>query len=239
MSPRAPSNPLVFAHYMLIMQPSANDYTTDINLAKEVGISAFAVNYGGWNVDWALHSTHLATFYTQAAAQNFHLFLSFDLTSVTDPSMIVNITNTYASHPAQLKLPDGKILLSTFQTDPPAWNWQSDVLDKLTAPVIFIPGTLSNDASALFSDSNPGDGTFPWIHPSASSSEEYALDIALASQRSQSSSADKKWMAPLAPWFFKRLGPGMNWANAQDDSIFIDRWTSLLQLKPDFIELVT
>ncbi|KAL8864515.1 MAG: hypothetical protein Q9174_007325, partial [Haloplaca sp. 1 TL-2023] len=63
------------------MQPPNNDYTTDITLTKEIGISAFAVNCGGWNVDWHLHSTHLATFYTQAAAQNFHLFLSFDLTS--------------------------------------------------------------------------------------------------------------------------------------------------------------
>ena len=44
------SGPMVFAHYMLVFQPSNNDYTNDITLAKAAGIDAFAVNFErpGW-----------------------------------------------------------------------------------------------------------------------------------------------------------------------------------------------
>ncbi|KAL8769467.1 MAG: hypothetical protein Q9209_004528 [Squamulea sp. 1 TL-2023] len=235
MTERASSTPLVFAHYMLIMQPKNGDYTEDINLAKDAGIDAFAVNYGGWNVDWTQHAAQLGKFYETAEQLGFHLFLSFDTTSVRDTNMIIDLVNTYASSPAQLKV-DGKLMLSSFQTDPPAWNWQTDILNKLNAPGLLLPGTLSDDAAALFSDEIPGAGPFTWIHPSATAGKEHATDIALASQRD---STGKLWMAGLAPWFFTHLGPDKNWAQAQDDQIFVDRWSSLLILKPNFIEIIT
>ncbi|KAL8707588.1 MAG: hypothetical protein Q9220_007429 [cf. Caloplaca sp. 1 TL-2023] len=235
MAKRASATPLVFAHYMLIMQPPNGDYTNDINLAVAAGIDAFAVNYGGWNVDWTQQEGFLAAFYKKAEALNFHLFLSIDTTSVKDPNMIIRLANTYSGSSAQLKV-DGKIMLSSFQTDPPAWNWQTDVIDKINAPVLFLPGTLSDDAPALFANDMPGAGPFPWIHPSKTADQEHALDVTLASQRD---SSGKMWMAGIAPWFFKRLSADMNWAQAQDDSIFVDRWLSLLSLKPNFIEIVT
>ena len=233
---RAPSTPLVFAHYMLIEQPPNGDYTNDITLAKGAGIDAFAVNYGGWNADWTQLEAQLDKFYTQATTLGFKLFLSFDLTSVTDPAMIVNLTNHYASHAAQLQV-EGKPMLSSFQTDPPTWDWQSDVLSKLTTKSFFIPGTLSDDASSAFSDVDAfADGIFPWIHNDLTTAEEAATDTAFASNRT---TTGKKWMAAVAPWFFKRFSADMNWANKQDDGIFIHKWLHLLQLKPDFIEIVT
>ncbi|KAL8692593.1 MAG: hypothetical protein Q9218_002409 [Villophora microphyllina] len=235
MAKRASSTPLVFAHYMLIMQPKDGDYTQDINLAKEAGIDAFAVNYGGWNVDWTQQEGYLRKFYQTAEALDFHLFLSIDTTSVKDPNMIINLSNTYSSSSAQLKV-DGKIMLSSFQTDPPAWNWKTDVTDKINAPVTLLPGSLSDDAAALFSGDIPGDGPFPWIHTAKTADQEHSLDVSLASHRD---SSGKKWMAAIAPWFFTRLSSDKNWSQAQDDSIFIDRWLSLLSLKPDFIEIVT
>ncbi|KAL8705056.1 MAG: hypothetical protein Q9201_001826 [Fulgogasparrea decipioides] len=235
MAKRSSSEPLVFAHYMLIMQPKDGDYTNDINLAREAGIDAFAVNYGGWDVDWAQQEAYLNKFYHTAEHLSFHLFMSFDITSVHDTDTIIKLTNAYSNSPAQLKI-DGKIMLSTFQTDPPAWNWKLDVLDKINARVLFLPGTLSDDAAALFAEGAPGDGPFPWVHPSATVDHEHSLDIALASQRDLSG---KVWMAGIAPWFFSRLSPEKNWSQAQDDGIFVDRWLSLLSLKPDFIEIVT
>ncbi|KAI4238234.1 MAG: hypothetical protein L6R40_005774 [Gallowayella cf. fulva] len=235
MTKRASPTPLVFAHYMLIMQPKDGDYTNDINLAKAAGIDAFAVNYGGWNVDWAQHETQLARFYRTAEQLSFHLFLSIDTTSVKDPNVIISLSNTYLSSPAQLKV-DDKIMLSSFQTDPPAWDWQADVISKINGPVLFFPGTLSDDAAALFSDDIPGAGLFPWIHPSATAEKEHSTDTALASQRD---STGKMWMAGIAPWFFTHLSADKNWAQAQDDKIFMDRWSSLLSLKPNFIEIVT
>ena len=230
------STPLVLAHYMLIEQPPNGSYVNDIKLAKGAGIDAFAVNYGGWNADWARLEAQLDAFYTQAKSLNFKLFISFDLTSVTDPAMIVSLTNQYASHAAQLHV-EGKPMLSSFQTDPPAWDWQNDVLSKLTPKPFFIPGTLSNDAPSAFSDVDAfADGVFPWIHNDLTTTEESATDTAFASQRS---ATGKKWMAAVAPWFFKRFSADMNWANKQDDGIFIHKWLHLLQLKPDFIEIVT
>ncbi|KAL8672977.1 MAG: hypothetical protein Q9224_007543, partial [Gallowayella concinna] len=238
MTERASSTPLVFAHYMLIMQPKDGDYTNDINLAKAAGIDAFAINYGGWNVDWTQHEAQLEKFYRTAEQMSFQLFLSIDTTSVKDPNMIIHLSNTYSSNsPAQLKI-NGKIMLSSFQTDPPAWNWQTDVMDKINTPVLLLPGTLSDDAAALFSNDIPGAGPFTWIHPSASAEKEHSTDMAMASQRD--SSKGKLWMAGIAPWFFTHLPhDNKNWAQAQDDAIFIDRWASLLTLKPDFIEIVT
>ncbi|KAL8732485.1 MAG: hypothetical protein Q9166_002699 [cf. Caloplaca sp. 2 TL-2023] len=232
---RASSVPLVFAHYMLIMQPKDGDYTKDINLAKAAGIDAFAVNYGGWNVDWTQHEAQLEKFYRTAEQMSFQLFLSIDTTSVKDTNIIINLSNTYLASPAQLKV-DGKVMLSSFQTDPPAWNWQTDVLDKINAPVLLLPGTLSDDAAALFSNDMPGAGPFPWVHPSATAEKEHSTDVALASQRD---STGKVWMAGIAPWFFVHLSSDKNWAHAQDDKIFVDRWASLLSLKPNFIEIVT
>ncbi|KAL8836931.1 MAG: hypothetical protein Q9170_002731 [Blastenia crenularia] len=217
------------------MQPPNGDYTNDINLAKAAGIDAFAVNYGGWNVDWTQQEGFLAAFYRKAEELDFHLFLSIDTTSVKDPNMVIRLANTYLDSSAQLKV-DGKAVLSSFQTDPPAWNWQTDVIGKINAPVLFFPGSLSDDAAALFADDMPGAGPFPWIHPPKTADQEHSLDVALASQRD---SSGKMWMAAIAPWFFKRLSADMNWAQAQDDSIFVDRWLSLLSLKPNFIEIVT
>ena len=148
--------------------------------------------------------------------------------------MVVRLTNQYANSPAQFKI-DGKLVLSTFQTNPPAWNWQTDVLDKITSPVFFIPGTLSDDASQVFSQT-PGDGFFPWIHPTKTAQQEADTDSSFAVQRDAKA---KVWMAAIAPWFFKRFDANDNWSHAQDDAIFIDRWQHLLQLKPNLIEIVT
>ena len=229
-------SPYVFAHYMLIMQPPNGDYTDDIGLAKAAGIDAFAVNYGGWNVDWAQQEGFLAKFYQTAEAQDFKLFLSIDTTSVNDTSMIIRLTNTYADSPAQFRV-DGKVVLSSFQTNPPAWNWKNDVLDQIGSLVLFLPGTLSDAADQLFGDDGmSGDGPFTWIHPTKTVDDEHATDISMASART---SNNKLWMAGIAPWFFKQLSADMNWAQAQDDGIFVDRWLSLLSLKPDFIEIIT
>ena len=233
---RSSTGPLVFAHYMLIEQPPNGDYTNDINLAKGAGIDAFAINYGGWNANWDQLGHQLDKFYTQAATLGFKVFLNFDLTSVTDPNMIVNLTNFYHCHDAQLLI-DNKPMLSTFQVNNPLWDWHTDVLSKLITAPLFMPGTLSEDPGLAYSTVNSfADGVFPWIHTDLTTTDDATLDSNYASNRT---STGKKWMASVAPWFFKRFDASMNWANKQDDGIFIHKWLHLLKLKPDFIEIVT
>lgn len=233
---RSSSGPLVFAHYMLIEQPLNGDYTKDIHLAKGAGIDAFAINYGGWNANFDQLSGYLSKFYTQAASLDFKVFLNFDLTSVTSSSMLVDLYNTYSTHDAQLVV-DGKPMLSTFQTADPAWDWRADVLCHLSPPPLFIPGTMSDNPSWAYENySAYADGLFPWIHTYLTTSQESSIDAQFAGNRT---STGKKWIAPVAPWFFKRFSADMNWSHKQDDGIFIHKWLHLLKLKPDFIEIVT
>lgn len=235
------SSPLVFAHYMLIIQPPNNDYTNDINLAKAAGIDAFAVNYGGDNANFPQLDGFLENFYTTAAKMNFKLFTSIDTTSVTSAPMAANLTQTYVNHPAQLKI-DNKALLSSFSNNPPALDWQTDVLDKATSPVLFIAGSLSTTAADVPPQNAPF-GQFTWIHPDSTPSSgpvggqisEASIDADFAAHRTQ----DKPWMAGIAPWFFRRLAPDQNWLHAQDSFIWAARWENLLKLKPDYIEIVT
>ena len=229
------TTPLVFAHYMIAYQPPNLDYTNDINKAKAAGIDAFAVNYGAVNAAWPYFENYLDIMYKTAEKLNFKLFLCMDTTSVSNAAMVVNLTNFYATSSAQAKDSSGNIFLSSFSVNPPAWNWQTDVINNIKVPVTFLPGTISEDAQHTAS-TNQGLPPFTWVHPASSTPQENATDTQFASQRS---SNGKAWMAGIAPWFFKRLGADQNWLHAQDSGIWIDRWMNLLKLKPNYIEIVT
>jgi len=125
-------------------------------------------------------------------------------------------------------------LLSSFQTGDPSWNWESDVIALVGHPVMFLQGTLSDAPAQAFAASHSG--IFSWLHPTKTFGGQAATDSAFAAERTK---AGKLWMASVAPWFFKRFDAGNNWAQAQNDAIFLDRFQHLLQLRPDFIEITT
>lgn len=226
---------MVFAHYMISFQPPNLDYTNDMNLAKAAGIDAFAVNYGGWAASWPYFENYLNIMYQTAEKLDFKLFLCMDTTSVPTAAMVVNLTNFYADSPAQLKDVNGNIFLSSFETGPPPWNWQTDVINQIKVPVTFLPGTLSEDAN--YTESlNQGFGPFTWIHPASNPSGESDIDTQFTDVRNSNGAP---WMAAVAPWFFKRMATDMNWLHAQDSWMWVDRWMELLKLKPNYIEIVT
>ncbi len=232
---RTTTTPMVFAHYMISYQPPNLNYTNDMTLAKNAGIDAFAVNYGGWAASWPYFESYLNIMYQTAEDLNFKLFLCMDTTSVPTAAMVVNLTNFYADSPAQAKDASGSIFLSSFETGPPPWNWQTDVLNNIKVPVTFLPGTLSEDANYTES-MNQGFGPFTWVHPACNATGEGAIDTQFTDARN---AGDAPWMAGVAPWFFKRMAADMNWLHAQDSYIWIDRWMNLLKLKPDYIEIIT
>jgi hypothetical protein len=232
-TPPTAGSPLVFAHYMLITRPPNGDYSQDFTLAKKAGIDAFAVNYGGWNTDFNQQEGYLADFYRAAAGTGVKVFLSIDTTSVTDKAMVLRLANLYSKDESQLYI-DGKMLLSSFQTGDPSFKWETEVISELSTPTMLLPGTLSDAAEQVFG--LYGEGHLTWLHPRATVEEEAGFDQDYAKQRD---ATGKKWMAAIASWYFKRFDGGNNWAHAQDDGIFIDRFQNLLKLKPDFIELTT
>lgn len=230
---------MVFAHYMIQFQPPGlngspgPDYTTDINLAMAAGFDAFAVDYTD---NAAIFATNLDILYNNASNLGFKLFLTIDTNTMYDVAQVVNITNFYAYHPAQAKDAAGNIFLSSFEVNPPGWNWQTDVIEKLDHKVTLLAGTLSQSGSVTAALTDRGAGPFTWVHPALSASEEAAVDQSFADARNSNGNL---WMAGVAPWFFKRLASDTNWLNAQDSNIFIDRWVELLKLKPDYIEVIS
>ena len=236
---QASSPPLVFAHYMVITQPPDGDYTKDINMAKSAGIDAFAVNYQG--PDFQQSDSSLTRLYQQAKDLDFKLFISIDTTSVTDPSMAVNLTKTFANWDSQLKI-DDKVMLSSFSVNYPAWNWQTDVLDPVGQMVLFVPGSLNEGSQGIPAD-EAAFGQFTWVHPAAPENDQQNTNGQLSEQAIDQDFAswqtpDKPWMAGVAPYFFKRFEPN-SWLNAQDSDMWFDRWLKLLKVKPRFIEVVT
>ncbi len=209
------------------------DYSTDINMAKAAGFDAFAIDYTD---NAAIFATNLDIFYHTAASLDFKLFLTIDTTTMFDADQVVNITNFYADSPAQAKDADGNIFLSSFEVNPPAWNWQNDVIKNIKVPVTFLAGSLGEVGSYEAALPDRGTGLFTWVHPALSAAEEAAVDQSFADARN---STGKPWMAGVAPWFFKRLSSDTNWLNAQDSNIYIDRWVELLKLKPDYIEVIS
>lgn len=232
--PPSLTDPLVFAHYMITFQPPNGDYTDDIKQAKAAGIDAFAVNYGGINIDWTMLATQLDRFYNNASALDFKLFMSYDTDVMSDPKMMVNISNTYRFHPAQLWV-DDKIFLSSFSGGPPPFDWQRDVLDRINGPVLFMPATLAEDAEYT-AQQGVGSGPFTWVHPASNVAAEAKIDLDYSEQRAV---ANKPWMAGIAPWFFRRMAEDQNWLHAQGMGMWLDRWMHLLQLRPNFIEIIT
>lgn len=233
------TTPMVFAHYMIQFQPPGlngspgPDYTTDINMAMAAGFDAFAIDYTD---NAAMFATNLDILYHQASNLGFKLFLTIDTTTMFDADQVVNITNFYADSPAQAKDAAGNIFLSSFEVNPPAWNWQNDVLKNIKVPVTFLAGSLGESGSYEASLPDRGTGLFTWVHPALSASEEATVDQSFADARN---STGKPWMAGIAPWFFKRLSSDTNWLNAQDSNIYIDRWVELLKLKPNYIEVIS
>lgn len=233
------TTPMVFAHYMIQFQPpgldgsEGPDYSTDINMAKAAGFDAFAIDYTD---NAAIFASNLEIFYQNATNLDFKLFLTIDTTTMFDVAQVVNITNFYADSPAQAKDAAGNIFLSSFEVNPPAWNWQTDVIDNIKVPVTLLTGSLGQSGSYETSLPDRGAGPFTWVHPALSASEEAAVDQSFAAARN---STGKPWMAGVAPWFFKRLSSDTNWLNAQDSNIYIDRWVNLLKLKPDYIEVIS
>lgn len=185
---------------MVVSQPpEGSTYEDEIRTAAKAGVNAFALNFGGWEQDFDRWETYLEKMYVAANNVNndgsrechaiftlqfvaegvpfcavcpFKLFFSFDMTSVSDPAMIVRIVKKYKDNAATLYIDNGGLMLSTFQlkTDP-GFDWQTAVLDPISSSlgsgkyVSFWPGTLNTDASKIFAnDYQPyTDGQFSWV----------------------------------------------------------------------------
>jgi glucan endo-1,3-alpha-glucosidase len=150
-------------------------WTADILAAQSYGIDGFALNLGSdsWQPD------RIADAYAAAEALAssdpskpiFNLFLSFDMSCLSDPSLINNYIRTYHGHPAQFVY-QGKDFVSTFSgeyvtfgQDSANDGWQNLVKNVLAGEgiqIYFVPSWTAYAPQGVFQNYPVIDGLFSW-----------------------------------------------------------------------------
>ncbi|KAI0154552.1 glycoside hydrolase family 71 protein [Xylariaceae sp. FL1272] len=231
---------MIFCHYMigiLYVRTSSSDYDADFQRAKAIGIDALAFNIG---VD-SYTDQQLGYAYESANRNGIKAFISFDFNWYhTDQAVQVGQKIAqYASQPAQLKFGDA-VVASSFAGDglDVAAMKAAAGMDVWFAPN-FHPeqgtdfGTIDGALNWL---AWPNDGNNKAPKPGAN------VTVEDGDQAYISALAGKPYIAPVSPWFFTHFGSEVpyskNWV-FPSDTLWFDRWTEILALQPEFLEIVT
>lgn len=139
------------------------------------GIDGFALNVG--SDDW--QPARVADAYAAAEAiatqyphkTPFKLFISFDMTCLSDPSLILTYLRTYHGHPAQFVY-EGKDFVSTFSgeyvtlgQDTANDGWQIAIKDPLAGEgieIYFVPAWSAFDPTTVYQSNPVVDGVLCW-----------------------------------------------------------------------------
>jgi hypothetical protein len=243
----------VFAHFMVCVLPwtakghisnvsqvgntgtyTATDWRTDMQLAKQAHIDAFALNIARGD---PTNAPALALAFSAASAEGFKLFFSFDFAG-NGPwayAAVKQLCTQYAGH-SQYFTHNGKPLISTFEG--PA---QYDVWQRLRNDMAFtfIPDWSSLGAFPAASLGNGvADGLFswaawPWGNTDMDTYTDASYKLALQQQ------GGEPYMMPASPWFFTNVpGYKKNWMWRGDD-LWYDRWIEIFYLQPEFVQIIS
>ncbi|KAJ9165719.1 Glycoside hydrolase [Coniochaeta hoffmannii] len=224
----------VFAHYMVgICDGQTQDqWAHEIQTAKAAGIDGFALNIGPSDY-WTQPQLHNA----YAAAEQvggFVLFISFDMAAGNwSVQQVVDLVNTYKNSRAQLKV-DGKPFVSTFEG--PGWadNWNA--VRQQTGGIFLVPDWSSLGAHGVAGKLGINDGAFSWgAWPQAGQTKMNTGEDIAYKQALQG----KKYMMGVSPYFYTNLPQwSKNWYSSSE-SLWFDRWQHVLDIMPDFVEIIT
>ncbi|EGG07663.1 family 71 glycoside hydrolase [Melampsora larici-populina 98AG31] len=237
---KSPEKRFVFAH---VVQGNsqfyqADDWKEDMELAKQSGIDAFAINIGRD----ITNERQIPLAYDVADQLDFSLFLSFDMSYYGQPGSskdVIKLIRTFAHRQSQFKY-QGKPLVSTFSGEVPGtyldnnpdYNAAWDALKKnLGFSIYFLPCWTGANPSSVPTI----DGLLSWdAWSSYSESPDERNRLALHK-------FGKQYAAPISPLFFKHLehGAGGNYVYSSDDFLVIEKYIQLIQSPPAFIELLT
>lgn len=238
LSSRQTIDKLVFCHFMIGVvddRTSASDYDNDMRQAKAAGIDAFALNIG---TD-AFTNTQLEFAYESAHSNGMSVFISFDFNwySTSNTSGIASTIGTYAEYPAQLMI-GGKVFVSSFAGD--GLDLAVVQSDLATHTIFWAPNFQPKNigsADALFNWMawpNNGDNKAPDAGNN--------LTVSEGDTSYTSALAGKPYVAPVSPWFSTHFGLEVkyskNWV-FPSDLLWFDRWTEILSLDPQFVEIQT
>lgn len=221
--------------------------------AKAAGIDAFALNIG---ID-GFTNTQLEFAYDSASSNGMSVFISFDFNwySTSNTSGIADTIGTYAGHPAQLMI-GSKVFVSSFAGDGlDLAGVQSDVTSHTIfwAPN-FQPKNIGS-ADALFNWMawpNNGNNKAPDAATNLTVSDgDTSYNSTLAgkpyvARKLPRSNLDQRHAdridAAVSPWFSTHFGLEVkyskNWV-FPSDLLWFDRWTEILKLGSQFVEIQT
>ncbi|KAK0707632.1 glycosyl hydrolase family 71-domain-containing protein [Lasiosphaeris hirsuta] len=241
--PRAASDRLVFAHFMVGIvagRTSAADYDDDMKRAKALGIDAFALNVGTDSYTEA----QLNLAYQSAANNGMKVFISFDFNwfnSYSSAAAVGQWINKYKDKPAQLKI-GSRVFASSFVGD---GLDVGTVKSNAGADVFWAPNyhPHKTDASAL----GNVDAAFNWMAWPSNGQNKAPTPGALLTVH-EGDTLYKNWLgskpyiAPVSPWFSTHYGPEVsyskNWIFPAELQWY-NRWNEILTLGPQYIEIIT
>ncbi|KAE8155266.1 glycoside hydrolase [Aspergillus avenaceus] len=221
----------VFAHFMLWNSNNftKEDWRLDITEAKIAHIDGFALNTG-----FSLENQHLLDdAFAIADELDFKLFLSLDYSGdghwPTD--QVMKYLKEYTKKPAYYKTSDNKPLVSTFEGAQAAGDWQK-IKDKIDCA--FIP-EWSNLRPARSIAYEQVDGLMSWTAwPNGTEDMDTSVD-----KEYMDALDGKPYIMPVSPWFYTNLERfHKNWV-WQGDDLWYTRWQQVLELSPEYVEILT
>ncbi|CAN8102557.1 unnamed protein product [Discula destructiva] len=245
---------LVFCHFMMGIisnRKSSADYDTDMQMAKELGIDAFALNIGTDEFT----ETQLDYAYESAANNDMKVFISFDFNwfdPSTDADTVGQMIAKYSTQAAQLMI-DGAAFASSFAGD---GLDVSAVRNSAGVDLFFAPNfhpTETSDPSAKV------DAALNWMGwnsngdnkaPTEASHNVTVLDgdhtyrewLSTRTDASLSKRSNSKYIAPVSPWFSTHYGAEVSYSKNfvfPSDLLWFERWNQILTLAPQYVEMIT
>ncbi|KAF2736730.1 putative alpha-1,3-glucanase/mutanase [Polyplosphaeria fusca] len=240
---------LVFCHFMMGIvsnRQSSADYDNDMKLAKAAGIDAFALNIGDNSDNEAYNKAQLKYAYDSAANNDMKVFISFDYNSyspATSASDVGGLINTFGKEPAQLRIDDNKVFVSSFIGD----GMNVDAIRTAAGMDIYFAPNLTPD---LTHDASTIDGALNWVAwdtDGANKAPKSGQNVSVEqgdSKYYEWLGKDKGYIAPVSPWFSTHYGPEVSYSKNwvfPGDALWFNRWTSILKspTSPRFLEIIT
>ncbi|KAK3401772.1 glycoside hydrolase [Sordaria brevicollis] len=236
---------MVFAHYMLglTVNHTAKDWDDEIRAAKECGIDGFALNTGPQD-HWLNEQLALA-YQAAERAGGFVLFISFDFAFDWPVQQVIDLINRFKYSPAQC-IVDGRPFVSTFEGPQWADNWP--LVRQATGDIFLVPDWASLGPHGVAQKLAYIDGAFSWdawpkgCNHKMGPDEDLMYLEALQIEKPGifgTPNNKHKYMMGVSPYFYTNLPQwNKNWY-CSSESLWYDRWQQILEVQPDFVEIIT
>ncbi|KAL0939950.1 Mutanase Pc12g07500-like protein 1 [Colletotrichum truncatum] len=226
----------VFAHFMVGNTPdfTVSDWTSNMNLAKDAHIDAFALNMA---YDWHGNEKALELAFQAGAQSGFQLFFSFDYAGngPWPQGVVQSYIQKYGKHSAYFQH-NGQPLVSTFEGPENAQDW---VAIKQSTGCFFVPDWSSLGAGpASTLAGGVADGLFNWA-AWAYGKNNMTTYVDASYTEALKKAGNKPYMMPVSPWFYTNLpGYNKNWA-WRGDNLWYDRWQHVWNVKPEWVQIIS